>query len=173
MSLSRRFFLAAGASAAGASLYGCSGLALTSSAPVVSTLAPGVARVRFGNATITSLPDGFVDRPLVEGFVRNATLPQVQAALKDAGLPTDKVTVPFTPFLVQVGGRNVIFDGGNGTFGAPTSGRMLDSLKATGLPMSDSGLASAVSVASATDTARFSPRFSIFTASSASVAAGR
>jgi glyoxylase-like metal-dependent hydrolase (beta-lactamase superfamily II) len=133
MSLSRRFFLAAGASAAGASLYGCSGLALTPSAPVVSTLAPGVARVRFGNATITSLPDGFVDRPLVEGFVRNATLPQVQAALKDAGLPTDKVTVPFTPFLVQMGGRNVLFDGGNGTFGAPTSGRMLDSLKATGL----------------------------------------
>lgn len=133
MSLSRRFFLAAGASAAGASLYGCSSLALSPAAPVVSTLAPGVARVRFGNATITSLPDGFVDRPLVEGFVRNATLPQVQAALKDAGLPTDKVTVPFTPFLVQVGGRNVIFDGGNGTFGAPTSGRMLDSLKATGV----------------------------------------
>ena len=133
MSLTRRSFLAAGAAGATTSLFGCSSVPLPPAAPVVTTLAPGVARVRFGNATITSLPDGFVERPLTEGFVRNATLPQVQAALKDAGLPTDKVTVPFTPFLVQIGGRNVLFDGGNGTFGAPTAGRMLDSLKTAGV----------------------------------------
>ena len=133
MSLTRRSFLAAGAAGATTSLFGCSSVPLPPAAPVVTTLAPGVARVRFGNATITSLPDGFFERPLTEGFVRNAPLAQVQAALKDAGLPTDKVTVPFTPFLVQIGGRNVLFDGGNGTFGAPTAGRMLDSLKVTGV----------------------------------------
>jgi glyoxylase-like metal-dependent hydrolase (beta-lactamase superfamily II) len=130
MTPSRRSFLAAGASFAALSLFGRSA---TADAPAVSTLAPGVTRVRVGSYTVTSVPDGLAERPLAEGFVRNASLAQVQAALAEAGLPTDKVTIPFTPFVVDTGTRKVLFDGGNGTFGAPTSGKLPDSLAKAGL----------------------------------------
>lgn len=130
MSLSRRSFLAASASMAALPLVGCSTL---SSTPAVTAVAPGIARVRIGNYSVTSLPDGVAVRPLAEGFVRNASLAQVQAALSEAGLPTDSVTIPFTPMLVDTGSRKVLLDGGNGTFGAPTSGKMLESLAKAGL----------------------------------------
>jgi glyoxylase-like metal-dependent hydrolase (beta-lactamase superfamily II) len=131
MSLTRRSFLAAGASAVALPTLGS--LAGCATAPAVTTIAPGIARVSVGSYTVTSMPDGFVDRPLAEGFVRNATLAQVQAALAEASLPTDKVTVPFTPFVVDTGKNKVLLDGGNGTFGAPTSGTLLKSLAAAGL----------------------------------------
>ncbi len=131
--LSRRWFLAAGASIAALPLAGCVTAPSSSSAPVVTTVAPGITRVRLGNVTVTSLPDGVAERPLAEGFVRNASLAQVQAALAEAGLPTDKITIPFTVFLVETGGRKVLMDTGNGTFGAPTSGRLLQSLAAAGV----------------------------------------
>ncbi|MCU0938183.1 MAG: MBL fold metallo-hydrolase [Burkholderiaceae bacterium] len=134
MSLTRRSFLAAGASAVALPTLGSlAGCATAPAAPAVTTIAPGIARVTVGSYTVTSMPDGFVDRPLAEGFVRNATLAQVQAALAEAGLPTDKVTVPFTPFVVDTGKNKVLLDGGNGTFGAPTSGTLLKSLAAAGL----------------------------------------
>jgi glyoxylase-like metal-dependent hydrolase (beta-lactamase superfamily II) len=134
MSLTRRSFLAAGASAialpALGSLAGC---ATAPAAPAVTTVAPGIARVRVGNYTVTSLPDGVAERPLTEGFVRNASLAQVQAALAEANLPTDKITIPFTAYLVDTGSRKVLMDAGNGTFGAPTSGRLLESLAKAGV----------------------------------------
>jgi glyoxylase-like metal-dependent hydrolase (beta-lactamase superfamily II) len=134
MALSRRSFLAAGAAAATLPALGTlTGCSTTPAATSVTTLAPGVARVRLGSFTVTSVPDGFAERPLAEGFVRNATLAQVQAALAEAKLATDKVTIPFTPFVVDTGRNKVLLDGGNGTFGAPTSGRLLNSLAAAGL----------------------------------------
>jgi glyoxylase-like metal-dependent hydrolase (beta-lactamase superfamily II) len=130
MTVSRRSFLVAGASIAALPLVGCS---TAPAAPAVTTLAPGVTRVRVGSYTVTSVPDGVAERPLAEGFVRNASLAQVQAALAEAGLPTDKVTIPFTPFVVDTGSRKVLLDGGNGSFGAPTAGRLLDRLARAGL----------------------------------------
>lgn len=127
---SRRSFLAAGASLAALPLIGCS---TAPTAPAATTIAPGITRVRFGNFTITSVPDGFFDRPLTEGFVRNAPLAAVQAALAEAKLPTDKVSVPFTPFVVDTGKNKVLLDGGNGTFGAPTAGTLLKSMATAGL----------------------------------------
>lgn len=136
MALSRRSFLAAGATAAAlptlGSLAGCAAMG-GGSAPMATTLAPGVTRVRVGSMTVTSLPDGVAERPLAEGFVRNVPLAQVQAALAEAGLPTDKLTIPFTAFLVESGNRKVLMDAGNGSFGAPTAGRLLQSLAAAGV----------------------------------------
>lgn len=131
MTLSRRSFLAAGASLAALPLVSCG--TSTPSAPAVSTLAPGVTRVRVGSYGVVSVPDGVAERPLAEGFVRNASLAQVQAALAEAGLPNDKLSIPFTPFLVDTGTRKVLLDGGNGTFGAPTAGRLLESLTKAGV----------------------------------------
>ena len=130
MVLTRRSFLAAGASLAAFPLLGCG---TTGAKPTVTNLAPGVSRVSVGKYTVTSVPDGVAERPLTEAFVRNVPLAQVQAALAEAGLPTDKVTIPFTPFVVDTGKQKVLLDGGNGSFGAATAGKLLDSLAKAGI----------------------------------------
>lgn len=130
MVLTRRSFLAAGASLAALPLLGCGS---TPPAPAVTQLAPGVSRVPVGKFTVTSVPDGVAERPLTEAFVRNVPLAQVQAALAEAGLPTDKVTVPFTPFVVDTGTQKVLLDAGNGSFGAATAGKLLESLAKAGI----------------------------------------
>ena len=132
MSLSRRSFLTAGASfgatwAAG-SLVGCA-----SDAPRATAVAAGVTRVSLGSVTITTLSDGFSSRPLDANFVRNAPLAAVQDALKAAGLPADKVDVPFNPLIVDAGGQRVLFDVGNGEFGAATAGKLLENMGKAGI----------------------------------------
>lgn len=132
MSLSRRSFLSAGAAlGAGWSVAGLSGCATT--APQVQAVAPGVTRARLGAMQLTTLSDGFAVRNVDAAFVRNAPLAAVQAALAEAGLPTDKLEVPFVPLLLDAGKNRVLFDAGNGEFGAPTSGKLLANLAAAGV----------------------------------------
>lgn len=101
--------------------------------PSVSTPAAGVARVGLGAVTAMTISDGSFSRPLDANFVRNAPLTDVQQALRDAGLPTDRVDVPFTPLLVDVGGQRVLFDVGNGEFGAATAGKLLENMAKAGI----------------------------------------
>lgn len=135
MASSRRQFIRTGLglAAAAALPMGAGCAALRSPAPVASSVAPGAFRARIGAATVTAVSDGTASSPLAEGFVRNATLPQVQQALRDAGLPTDRLTIPFTAFVVEHDGRRVLMDAGNGQFGAPTAGRLLANLGAAGI----------------------------------------
>lgn len=132
MSLSRRRFLVSGAAFGAAWMTGAlSGCA--ASAPKATALATGVTRVDLGSITVTMLNDGFFSRPLDAGFVRNAPLADVQAALRDAGLPTDRVEVPFTPLVADVGSQRVLFDVGNGEFGAATAGKLLENMARAGI----------------------------------------
>ncbi len=135
MSLSRRQFARTGLGLAATSLLpwaaGCAGP--RASAVSGSTVAPGVYRIRLGDTTITSISDGSAARPLDANFVRNASLAQVQQALKEAGLPTDQLTLTFSAFVVESGGRRVLMDSGNGQFGAATAGRVQANLRAAGI----------------------------------------
>lgn len=132
MSMTRRQFLFTGAAIGttwlGGSLAGCAGMSSR-----VTTMAPGITRVDLGAVAVTMLSDGTFSRPLDAGFVRNAPLAEVQAALAAAGLPADRVEVPFTPLVVDVGGQRVLFDAGNGEFGAATAGRLLDNMGKAGI----------------------------------------
>jgi methionine aminotransferase len=76
-------------------------------------------------------------RPLGEEFVKNAPLTEVRALLASQGLPTDYIDVPYTPFLVVAGGRKILIDTGLGEFGGPTTGKLLDSLRAAGMQAAD------------------------------------
>lgn len=133
--MSRRQFVRAGLGLGAASLLplaaGCAG----PRGPAVagSMLAPGVYRIRMGDTTITSISDGSAARPLDANFVRNASLAQVQQALKDAGLPTDQITLSFSAFVIESGGRRVLMDSGNGQFGAASAGRVLANLRAASI----------------------------------------
>lgn len=132
---SRRLFLARGASlGAAVAASGVAGCALPFGGPGVAAPAAGVTRVSLGAVTATTVSDGFAARPLADPeFVRNVPVATVRAALAEAGLPTDRVDVPFNPLIVDVGGQRVLFDVGNGEFGAPTSGTLLKNMAAAGI----------------------------------------
>ena len=130
MLMDRRGFLAAGAALAATGLAGC---ATPAGGLAVPRAVPGVSTHRLGSWQVTSISDGHFERPLAAGFVRNASLDQVRQALAAAGLPTDKVTIPLNPFLLDTGRQRILIDTGTGSFGAPTSGRMLANMGAAGI----------------------------------------
>lgn len=128
ISLSRRSCLRAGAGLGLAAL-----LPACATGPSVSKPLPGVARIGLGAVTATTFSDGYFSRPLDASFVRNAPLADVQQALRDAGLPTDRLEVPFVPLMVDAGGQRVLFDVGNGEFGAATAGKLLEQMDKAGV----------------------------------------
>src|SRR5690349_13217108 len=66
--------------------------------------APGFYRYKVGDIEVTAVNDGFARRPL-EGFIKNAELSQVQAAMQDAFLPSDALPITFTALVLKQGGR--------------------------------------------------------------------
>ena len=95
--------------------------------------APGFYRFKVGAWTMTTVHDGFSRRP-VEGFVRNAPLPEVQAVLAESFLPGDMLTIPFTITFAQKGETLVVFDAGNGaTPATATNGRMIANMALAGI----------------------------------------
>jgi len=106
-------------------------LAQTPSLPAAP--APGFYRFKVGSFTVTTVHDGFFARPL-EGFVRNAPLSDVQAVLRDAFLPQDRLVIPFTVTFLDTGRDLVVFDSGNGvTPVGATIGRMIANMQAAGI----------------------------------------
>lgn len=112
-------------------LAGASGCA--SNAPRTTALADGATRVDLGKVQITMLKDGQGSRTLDEKFVRNAPLADVQATLKDMGLPTDKLEVPYNTLVADIGGQRVLFDTGNGEFGGASAGKLLENMAKAGI----------------------------------------
>jgi glyoxylase-like metal-dependent hydrolase (beta-lactamase superfamily II) len=96
-----------------------------------SRQAPGFYRYKVGDLEVTAINDGFARRP-VEGFIRNAELSQVQAALQEAFLPTDSLPLTFNTLVLSQGGRLTLIDTGNGDMGAPTSGRWMENFRTAG-----------------------------------------
>ena len=107
--------------------------AQTAPAPQAQTQAPGFYRFKVGSFTVTTVHDGFFARPL-EGFVRNAPLAEVQAVLRDAFLPQDRLVISFTVTFLDTGRDLVVFDSGNGvTPPGATNGRMIANMRAAGI----------------------------------------
>ena len=102
-------------------------------APASQAQAPGFYRFKVGAFTVTTVHDGFAARPL-EGFVRNAPLAEVQAVLRDAFLPQDRLVIPFTVTFLDTGRDLVVFDSGNGvTAPGAMTGRMIANMQAAGI----------------------------------------
>ena len=132
MTKSRRGLLAAGALFAVVWTVGVLG-GCAAPAPKVVSVASGVTRVELGGVTMTTVSDGHGSRALDGGFVRNAPLAEVQMALREAGLPEDRLTIPYAVLLADIGSQRVLFDTGNGEFGAATAGKVLENMAKTGI----------------------------------------
>jgi glyoxylase-like metal-dependent hydrolase (beta-lactamase superfamily II) len=133
MNLTRRTILA-GTALAAAPIGGSAALAQTNSTPAPnadSRQAPGFYRYKVGDIEVTVINDGFARRP-VEGFIKNAEIKDVQAALQDAFLPTDSLPLTFNTLVLNQGGKITLIDTGNGDSGAPTSGRWMANFRAAG-----------------------------------------
>ncbi|MEZ0171467.1 MBL fold metallo-hydrolase [Microvirga sp. TS319] len=139
MTITRRTILA-GTALAAAPIGGSIALAQTNTAtpatpPSTPTTgprqAPGFYRYKVGDIEVTAVNDGFAQRPL-EGFVKNAELKDVQAAMQEAFLPGDALPITFNTLVLNRGGRLTLIDTGNGDMGAPTSGRWMENFRAAG-----------------------------------------
>jgi glyoxylase-like metal-dependent hydrolase (beta-lactamase superfamily II) len=125
--ISRRTLLAAAAAAA------LPVSRLHAAAPPAGRPAPGFYRFRLGDYELTALYDGIWNRPLDDKFVRNAPLAEVQQALADNFLPTDRLPLPFTALLVNTGSKLVLIDAGTGGQMSPLAGALTDNLRAAGI----------------------------------------
>ncbi len=128
MMLSRRTALTASAAAALLPALPGSGQAVQ---PLAGQQAPGFYRFKVGDIEVTAINDGVAYRPL-DGFIKNASIQDVQQALGAGFLPTDKMTIPFTTLVVNTGSKLVLIDSGNGNSGAPTTGVWMTNFRAAG-----------------------------------------
>lgn len=131
--MNRRDVLLAGAAAAAAPVLTTTAVReAAANQPAAAKQAPGIHRMKLGSFELININDGGANRP-IEGLIRNAPLAEVQAALEEAFLPKDTFGNTFNPILVNTGSRLVLLDTGNGQFGAPTTGRLLENLAAAGI----------------------------------------
>jgi glyoxylase-like metal-dependent hydrolase (beta-lactamase superfamily II) len=90
-------------------------------------------RFKVGDIEVTTVFDGAIVRDHNPGFIKNASVDDLKASLKKAGLPDDKLHNPYTVTVVKIGDRTVMFDSGNGPGGAAGTGLLADNLKAAGI----------------------------------------
>lgn len=140
--LSRRHVMAGAATLPlAASLAGAATLAGTTGADAQTSSGqqvPGIYRYKIGTIELTAVNDGARSFPLADGFVRNASRADVNAALEAAFQPKDQMTVQFNPLLIDNGGKLTLIDTGNGPqSGASTVGRLPANLAWAGIKPAD------------------------------------
>lgn len=137
---SRRGLIAGAASISALPLAGALGGAAPAHAAQqpVGQQVPGIYRYKIGAIEATAVNDGARTFPLAEGFVKNASVADVGAALEAGFLPKDQVTVQFNPLLLNTGGKLVLIDTGNGPqSGNATVGRLAANLAWAGVKPTD------------------------------------
>lgn len=108
----RRLFATAAAATAATTLTPLLGSPARAAAP--SGRGTGVYRYKFGDAEIIQLMDGARTFPMPDKFVVNVSKDEAIKAAAAAYMPEGKVTIPFSPMLVNTGGKLVAIDTGNG-----------------------------------------------------------
>jgi glyoxylase-like metal-dependent hydrolase (beta-lactamase superfamily II) len=136
--LTRRSMLSGAAAVTAAA--GCATIlptATQAAAPAAGTQAPGFYRYKIGSMEVTVVTDGARTFPLPDGFVLNAKKDDVNAALEQAYMPRDRMTIHFAPLVLNTGAKLIVIDTGNGAASfAPTkgqTGQFLANLAAAGI----------------------------------------
>ena len=74
----------------------------------------GVYRYKFGDGEIIQLLDGARTFPMPEKFVANVSKEEAAAAYEGLYMPKGQVTISFSPLIVNMGGKVIAIDTGNG-----------------------------------------------------------
>jgi glyoxylase-like metal-dependent hydrolase (beta-lactamase superfamily II) len=112
MELTRRHALTGAAALAATPLL--PNASAKAAAPLADKQAPSFYRYRVGEAQVNVISDGVNTFPLGDTLVLNAKKDEVSAALDKAFLPKDKMSVHFSPLVINTGGKLVVIDTGNG-----------------------------------------------------------
>jgi glyoxylase-like metal-dependent hydrolase (beta-lactamase superfamily II) len=122
-------------SAAAAAVLGLNGrVAFLGAAHAQAAMDQGFHRYKIGSIEVTALYDGVWEKAHDPGFIKDVTVDQTKAALAAAGLPTEFVSIPFTPNLVRTGGQVTLIDTGTGgQTGGPKAGMFMKHLAAAGV----------------------------------------
>jgi glyoxylase-like metal-dependent hydrolase (beta-lactamase superfamily II) len=110
-------------------------LALIAPAHAQKTAAPasGFYKYKVGAFECTGIYDGIWEKPHDPAFFKNASVDEVKAALKAAGLTDEFVSIPYVPLVINTGRDLVLFDAGTGGQVQPTAGKLHDNMKAGGI----------------------------------------
>jgi glyoxylase-like metal-dependent hydrolase (beta-lactamase superfamily II) len=85
-----------------------------------------------GDAKVTAIYDGIQEKPHDPAFIANASIEDTKAALKQAGLPIEFVSIPYTVSVIKLGGKVILCDSGTGGQVAPSAGKFMGTFKAEG-----------------------------------------
>lgn len=119
-SISRRGFVIS-AAAAGAA-FGLDGPLEFFTPAFAQKATQDVVKFKVGDIEVIQMYDGTWEKAHDPGFVKNASLDEVKAALKAGGLTDAHVPIPFTVTAIKSKGKIVLFDSGTGAQVAPTAG---------------------------------------------------
>ncbi|HEY5962579.1 MAG TPA: MBL fold metallo-hydrolase [Xanthobacteraceae bacterium] len=94
-------------------------------------------RYKVGDIEVTVLSDGFRMVPVNGNYLVNASAEDLARALTAAGLPADKMQNTYSPIVLTIGGKKMLFDTGNGEAASIESkgerGTLNANLKAAGI----------------------------------------
>ncbi len=93
----------------------------------------GFSKFNIGDIEVTSIYDGVWQKQHDPGFIRNASVDDTKAALAKAGLSADFVPIEFAQTAVKSGDKTVLIDAGTGGQLAPTAGKTMENLSASGI----------------------------------------
>jgi len=112
MDLSRRQALAGAAALAATPLL--SAQQARAAAPLADKQAPSFYRYKIGDVQVNAISDGAGSFPLTDAYITNVKKDAVNAALEAAFLPKDQITTFYAPLVLNIGGKLVLIDTGNG-----------------------------------------------------------
>ncbi|MDB5619051.1 MBL fold metallo-hydrolase [Tardiphaga sp.] len=112
MELSRRQALAGAAALAASPMLTTS--AAQASAPLADKQAPSFYRYKIGDVQVNAISDGANTFPLTDAYTSNVKKDAVNAALEKAFLPKDQITTNYAPLVLNIGGKLIAIDTGNG-----------------------------------------------------------
>jgi glyoxylase-like metal-dependent hydrolase (beta-lactamase superfamily II) len=135
--LNRRTLLTATAAGAAAAIVPAGTEPAQAAMPLQGKQNPGWYRYKVGNYEMTVVTDGAATFPLPEKFVANASKDQVSAELAKHHLDPAKVTVPFTPVVINTGSKLILIDTGFGEVAGAkpgaSNGQMMNNMRAAGI----------------------------------------
>lgn len=136
--INRRTMLASAITAGAAATMGSLASSPAKAAmPLQGKQAPGWYRYKVGSYEVTVVTDGAATFPLPDHFVANASKEQVSAELAKHHVDPTKVTVPFTPIIINNGSKLILIDTGwgepAGSKPGATNGMMMANMRAAGI----------------------------------------
>lgn len=90
-------------------------------------------KYKVGAFECTAVYDGIWEKAHDPAFIKNASVEEVKAAMRAAGLTDEFVSIPFTPLVVNTGSDLILFDAGTGGQLLPTAGSLGNNMRAAGI----------------------------------------